>query len=55
LLQIETEKFDQMKDLADLTAARWIAFHATLSPEQREKIAKHIEEHAAADRCFFRR
>jgi len=50
-----TEKFDQMKDLADLAAARLIAFHATLSPEQREKIAEHIEEHAAADRCFFRR
>jgi len=49
------EKFDQMKDLADLAAARLIAFHATLSPEQREKIAEHIEEHTATNRSFFRR
>ena len=50
-----TEKFDQMKDLVDLAAARLISFHASLTPEQREKIAAHIEEHTAADRCFFRR
>ena len=49
------EKFDQMKDLADLAVARLIAFHATLSPEQREKIAEHIEEATAANRSFFRR
>lgn len=49
------EKFDQVKDLANLTASRLIAFHAGLSPEQREKIAEHIEAHAAADRHFFRR
>ncbi len=48
-------KFDQMRDLADNAASRLIAFHATLSPEQREKIAAHIEEHTAADRGFFRR
>ncbi len=50
-----TEKVDQMKDLADLATSRLIAFHATLTPEQREKIAAHIEEHTATDRCFFRR
>ena len=49
-----TEKFDQMRDLADNAASRLIAFRATLSPEQRDKIAKHIEEHNAAERCFFR-
>lgn len=49
------ERFDQMKDLADAVASRVIAFHATLTPEQREKIAAHIEERAAADRGFFRR
>jgi uncharacterized membrane protein len=50
-----TEKFDQMKDLADLAADRLIAFHATLTPEQREKVAEHIEEHAASKRSCFRR
>ena len=41
------EKFDRMKELADLAADRLIAFHATLTPEQREKLAEHIEAHAA--------
>jgi protein CpxP len=41
------DKFDRMKELADLAADRLIAFHATLTPEQREKLAAHIEEHAA--------
>lgn len=41
------EKFDRMKELADLAADRLIAFHATLTPEQREKLAAHIEDHAA--------
>ncbi|MGD9274877.1 MAG: periplasmic heavy metal sensor, partial [Desulfobacterales bacterium] len=49
-----TAKFDQMRELADNAASRLIAFHATLSPEQREKIAEHVEEHTAADRGFFR-
>jgi len=41
------EKFDRMKELVDLAADRLIAFHATLSPEQREKLAALIEAHAA--------
>lgn len=41
------EKFDRMKELADLAADRLVAFHATLTPEQREKLATHIEDHAA--------
>jgi protein CpxP len=45
------EKFDRMKELADLAADRLIAFHATLTPEQREKLAAHIEAHAA-DRAW---
>ena len=47
------EKSDRMKELADFAAQRIIAFHATLTPEQREKIAEHIEEHAAIHRCSF--
>lgn len=41
------EKFDRMRELADLAEDRLIAFHATLTPEQREKLAAHIEDHAA--------
>ena len=40
------DKFDSMKELADLAEDRLIAFHATLTPEQREKLAAHIEDHA---------
>ena len=42
-----TEKLAKMRELADFTAERLIAFHATLTPEQREKIASHIEDHAS--------
>jgi Spy/CpxP family protein refolding chaperone len=45
------EKLDRMKELADLAADRLIAFHATLTPGQREKLAAHIEAHAA-DRAW---
>ena len=41
------EKFDRMKELADLAADRLVAFHTTLTPEQREKLAAHIEDHDA--------
>jgi periplasmic protein CpxP/Spy len=40
------EQFDRMKALADLAEDRLIAFHATLTPEQREKLAAHIEDHS---------
>ena len=50
-----SEKFNRMKDLVDYAADRLIAFHATLTPEQREKVAEHIENHAEKRRCFFRR
>ena len=50
-----SEKMDQMKDLADLASSRLITFHASLSPEQRELVANHIEDHSASRRCFFRR
>jgi len=47
-----TEKFDRLRELAELAADRLIAFHATLTPEQREKLAAHIEDHAAGSSCF---
>jgi Spy/CpxP family protein refolding chaperone len=51
--RIIAEKFDQMQALADLAADRLIGFHATLTPEQREKVAGHIEEHAARHQARF--
>ena len=49
-----TEKLQKMKELADFAADRLIAFHATLTAEQREKVAEHIEEHASNRRWFCR-
>ena len=49
------DKLSQMKELADFAADRLIAFHATLTPEQREKVAARIESHAAGRCGFFRR
>ena len=49
------DKLTKMKELADFAADRLVAFHATLTPEQREKVAGHIEDHSS-NRCgFFRR
>ena len=49
-----TEKIDRMRELADHAASRLIAFHASLSPEQREKVAEHIEKRGLGGRGFFR-
>ena len=49
------DKLADMKELADFAADRLIAFHATLTPEQREKVAARIEEHASKRCGFFRR
>ena len=49
-----TEKLQKMKKSADFAADRLIAFHATLTAEQREKVAEHIEEHASNRRWFCR-
>ena len=46
------EKILQLKEMADFVSERLIAFHATLTPEQREKIAERIEAHAS-DGCRF--
>ena len=48
------DKFQKMQELADFAADRLIAFHATLTAEQREKVAERIEEHASHRRGFFR-
>ena len=50
-----SEKLDKMKELADLASSRLITFHASLSPEQRELVASHIEDHSASRYCFFRK
>jgi hypothetical protein len=41
--------------MVDFVADRLIAFHATLSVEQREKIAEQIEAHAERGCRFARR
>ncbi|KPJ75994.1 MAG: hypothetical protein AMJ54_13350 [Deltaproteobacteria bacterium SG8_13] len=49
------DKLQKMQELADFAADRLVTFHATLTPEQREKTAELIEEHSS-NRCgFFRR
>lgn len=49
------EKMQKMQELADFSVERLVAFHATLTPEQREKIAARIEDHASGRCGFFRR
>jgi uncharacterized membrane protein len=49
-----TERFDSMRELVDYAAERLIVFHATLTPEQREKAAEEIENHAARHHAMFR-
>jgi len=44
---------ENMQELAAFATERLLAFHATLTPEQREKIAVHIEEHASSKHRFF--
>lgn len=46
------QKMAQMRETADFVLERLIAFHGTLTHEQRDKIAAHIEVHAS-DRCWF--
>jgi len=51
--QMIAERRDKLQELADLAVDRLIAFHAVLTPEQREKIAEHIKSHADK-KCRFR-
>jgi len=46
------EKMEKMRAMADFAVVRLIAFHQTLTVEQREKIAERIEDHGA-DGCRF--
>lgn len=50
--QMITDKMAKMSEMADFAAERLIAFHATLTPEQREEIATRIEEHSSGG-CRF--
>jgi protein CpxP len=47
-----TEKLEKMREMADFAAERLIAFHATLTPAQREKIAGRIEDRSSGG-CRF--
>ena len=48
------DKMEKMEELAGFATDRLLKFHATLTPEQREKIAVHIEEHASSKRGWTR-
>jgi Spy/CpxP family protein refolding chaperone len=45
-------KMEKMRAMADFASERLIAFHATLTPEQRETIATHIENRSSSG-CRF--
>ena len=45
-------KMEKMQEMIDFAVPRLLAFHATLTPEQRDQIAARIEDHAA-DGCRF--
>jgi len=45
-------RFNEMREMVDFASVRLIAFHSNLTPEQREKIAQRIEDHAA-EGCRF--
>ena len=49
------DKMEKMNELAAFAADRLIAFHSTLTAEQREKVAAHIEKHASGRHRFFHR
>jgi Spy/CpxP family protein refolding chaperone len=51
--QMIAERRDKILELADLAVDRLIAFHAVLTPEQREKIADHIKSRVDK-KCRFR-
>ena len=46
------EKIEHIREMADYAAERLIAFHGTLTPEQRELIAAHIENRSSGG-CRF--
>jgi len=46
------DKLARVREMADFVAERLIAFHATLTPEQREKIAARIEDRLSSG-CRF--
>ena len=46
------DKLARVREMADFAAERLIAFHGTLTPEQREKIAAHIEDRSSGG-CRF--
>ncbi len=46
------EKLESMREMADFVAERVIEFHSILTPEQREKVATHIEKRSSGG-CRF--
>ena len=50
--QMIAARMEKMREMVDVAVPRLIAFHETLTPEQKDKIAVHIEDHAA-EGCRF--
>jgi uncharacterized membrane protein len=46
------DKLARVREMADFAAQRLIAFHGSLTPDQREKIAAHIEDRLSGG-CRF--
>ena len=53
--RIVEDKLNRIVEMTDFVADRLIIFHAALTPEQREKIAEHIETHTGSGCGLFRR
>ena len=49
------DKIERLREVADFAAQRLIAFHATLTQEQREMIAAHLEKRSSTGCRFGRR
>ena len=50
--QLVTDKIQKATEMAEFVTERLIAFHATLTPEQRETVAARIETHSSRG-CRF--
>ena len=50
--QLVTDKIQKATEMAEFVTERLIAFHATLTPDQRETVAARIEKHSSGG-CRF--
>jgi periplasmic protein CpxP/Spy len=53
LQQLYTAKREKLDQLVERVIPDLVEFHALLTPEQREALAKQIEDHGEGGRCRF--